>query len=110
MRSLLFHNNEGKYNFYDGINTTIHKCLLPDYVEESIIINTLGDATINIDSNFSCSYNNIIIRSNNINISNKYIYDYLCNNIDKLNKCYKGYAIRRLDKDDLANLEIEFNT
>ena len=73
MRSLLFHNYQGKYNYYDGINTTIHKCSLPDYVEESIIINTLGDATVNIDSNFSCSYNNIIIRSNNINISNKYI-------------------------------------
>jgi type I restriction enzyme S subunit len=95
----------GKYKFYTS-STNIKYCDDFDYNNECIIIGDGGNANIYIDTHFSCSDHNHIIKSNNETMNNKYMYYYLLVNIDILNNGFKGTTIKNLSKDYLTNLQI----
>ena len=73
-RNAKFGNDTGLYIFYTS--SFNHKyCDTYDYEDELIIIGTGGPANIKIDKKFSCSADNLILKSNNI--KNYYLYYYL---------------------------------
>jgi restriction endonuclease S subunit len=100
-RNASFGQHEGKYNFYTS-SDKIQKCDIADYNEESIIIGSGGVANIKIDNNFSCSADNFIIKSE----YNKYIYNYLKENIKLLSNGFTGSTLKHISKKYLENLEI----
>ena len=95
-----------KYNFYCSSDTKILKFDEADYTDECLIIGTGGQANIKIDSNFSCSGDNFIVRSNSSDVINKYIYYYIKRHIDKVNKLFSGMTIKHLSKTSLQEFEI----
>jgi type I restriction-modification system DNA methylase subunit len=100
-RNASFGKTEGLYNFYTS-SDSVKKCDNADYNEESIIIGTGGVANIKIDNKFSCSADNMIIKSN-ICI---YIYNIIKSNIYLLTNGFYGSTIKHLSKDYLQQLEI----
>jgi type I restriction enzyme S subunit len=100
-RNASFGKDTGLYNFHSS-SYNIKKCDEADYEEECIIIGTGGVANIKIDKNFSCSADNILIKSN----SNSYIYYLLLGNIKLLSDGFNGSTIKHLSKDYLKELEI----
>jgi type I restriction enzyme S subunit len=97
---------EGLYNFYPSSQNKILKCDKYDYEDECIIIGTGGSANIKFDSKFSCTSHNTIIKSKNKNISTKYIYYYLINNIDIMQYGFNGSCLQNLSIDYIKNIEI----
>jgi len=96
---------EGPYPFYTS-SSTIKRCNIVDYKEESIIIGDGGKANIYIDSNFSCSDHNHIIKVKTDIISNRYLKYYLQVNIHLLENGFKGATIKNLSKSHIENLKI----
>ena len=92
---------EGSYNFYTS-SKKIKKSNYNDYKEECLIIGTGGTANIKIDTMFSCSADNFIIKSK----MNKYIYYYLDFNIWILEKGFRGSGLKHISKEYLNNIKI----
>jgi len=91
----------GKYNFYTSSNK-VQKCDIADYAEECLIIGSGGVANIKIDNIFSCSADNIILKS----LSNKYLYNLLKGNMNLLSDGFNGSTLKHLSKDYLTNLKV----
>ena len=100
-RPASFGQSEGKYNFYTS-SDKIKKCDCADYKEECIIVGTGGVANIKLDSNFSCSTDNIILSSK----YNNYIYYLLKNNMNLLSYGFNGSTLGHISIEYLKNLEI----
>jgi type I restriction enzyme S subunit len=100
-----FGNISGEYPFYTSSSELTKFCDECDYVEESIIIGTGGNANIKIAKNFSCSADNIIIKTNP-DINTKYLYYYLFVNINILEDLFHGTTIKHISKSDFENLQI----
>jgi type I restriction-modification system DNA methylase subunit len=98
-------NSKGKYNFYTSSKDLKKYCDECDYKDECIIIGTGGNANIKISSNFSCSTDNIILKTNE-EVNNKYLYYYLSVNIDILENLFHGNTIKHLSKSDLDQIKI----
>lgn len=96
---------KGKYSFYTS-GETIKRCDDNDYKDECIIIGDGGCANIYIDSNFSCSDHNYILKSISDKINNKYVYYYFLTNIDILENGFKGSTIKNLSKNYINDIEI----
>ena len=97
----------GKYNFYGSSDIIIKRCDTADYKEEYIILGTGGQANIKIDYNFSCSSDNILIKSKDNNkLINFYIYYYLTFNKQILQDKFKGAMIKHLTKERLEEIQI----
>jgi type I restriction-modification system DNA methylase subunit len=96
-----FGQSEGKYNFYTS-SDKVKKCDCADYKEECIIVGTGGVANIKLDSNFSCSTDNIILSSK----YNNYIYYLLKNNMNLLSYGFNGSTLGHISIEYLKNLEI----
>ncbi len=92
---------EGKYNFYTS-SDKVQKCDIADYNEESLIIGSGGVANIKIDNVFSCSADNILLKSNN----NKYLYYLIKGNMNFLMDGFTGSTLKHLSKSYLQNLKI----
>lgn len=97
--------DDGLYNFYTSSNI-IKKSNHNDYNEETLIIGSGGNGSIFLDSNFSCSSHNFLLKNKNDNISLKYIYYYLKINFKSLQELFKGQALKNLSQSDLLNYEI----
>ena len=104
-RKASFGKSEGPYPFYTS-SSTIKRCNLVDYKDESIIIGDGGNANIYIDSNFSCSDHNHIIKVKTDIINNKFLKYYLQVNIYLLENGFKGATIKNLSKSHIQNLKI----
>ena len=100
-RPASFGQDDGIYNFYTS-SEKIKKCNINDYNDECLIIGTGGNANIKISSNFSCSADNYIIKSN----YNKFIYYYLKININILNDKFKGVTIKHISKQDIEDIKL----
>jgi type I restriction-modification system DNA methylase subunit len=100
-RPASFGQDDGIYNFYTS-SEKIKKCNINDYNDECLIIGTGGNANIKISSNFSCSADNYIIKSN----YNKFIYYYLKININILEDKFKGVTIKHISKQDIEDIKI----
>lgn len=100
-RKASFGKQTGQFNFYTSSNK-IQKCDVADYKEECLIIGDGGIANIQLDSNFSCSDHNHIVKCNN----NIYVYYILCGNIKLLSDGFTGSVLKNLSKEYLKNLKI----
>jgi len=100
-RKSSFGNEIGKYNFYTSCDN-VKKCDEADYNEECLIIEYNIKASIEIDSCFSCSENNYVIKTPNA----KYIYYLFKGNMKILNDGYKGTFIKQLSKEYLSNITL----
>ena len=99
-------NETGQYNFYTS-SIISKKSDYNDYLDEIIIIGSGGNGSMFIDSNFSCSADNFLICTKNIDIFyNKYIYYYLKINFTELYKLYKGNGLKHLSQVDLLNFMV----
>ena len=96
----------GKYNFYGSSDVIIKRCDTADYKEEYIILGTGGQANVKIDCNFSCSSDNILIKSKDNRLINFYVYYYLVFNKQTLQDKFKGAMIKHLTKDRLEEILI----
>jgi type I restriction-modification system DNA methylase subunit len=101
-----FGKNEGLYNFYTSSQIKILKCDKYEYEDECIIIGTGGTANIKFDDKFSCSTDNIILKSKDENILTKYIYYYLLNNIKILQDGFNGSCLQHISKEYIKNIKI----
>lgn len=104
-RSAKFGSEKGEFIFYSSSNN-IKYCDIADYKEESIIIGTGGKANVNYGKNFSCSNHTTVISSNIENILSKYIYYYLNNNLDILERNFTGTALKNLSIIAIKNTKI----
>ena len=91
----------GKYNFYTS-SDKVQKCETADYNEECLIIGSGGVANIKIDNIFSCSADNIILKTP----YNKYFYNLMKGNMNLLSDGFTGSTLKHLSKDYLTNLKV----
>lgn len=97
---------EGKYRFYICSRDKVKYLNTADYKNESIIVGTGGIPVINIDSNFSCSADNFIIKSKFENIKNYWIYNVIKSNMNLLENGFTGTTIKHINKSYLQSIEI----
>jgi type I restriction-modification system DNA methylase subunit len=97
---------EGEYAFFSSSQEKKLFCDVPDYKEECIIVGTGGTANIKYSKMFSCSSDNFILKSNTKECLTKYIYYYLLNNINVLQKGFAGSGIQHISKDYINNIQI----
>lgn len=95
---------QGLYPFYTSSQKCNKYCDEFDYDEECLIVGTGGNANIKYSSKFSCSIDNFVIKINNV--STKYIYYYLFNNIDILQKGFIGVGLQHISKEYINNVKI----
>lgn len=100
-RNASFGNSTGQYNFYTS-SEKVQRCDVADYSEECLIIGSGGVANIKMDANFSCSADNILLKSE----YNHYLYSFLKGNIKMLSDGFTGSTLKHLSKDYIKNLQI----
>ena len=92
---------EGKYNFYTS-SDKVKKCDIADYNTECLIIGSGGVANIKIDSNFSCSTDNFILKT----VYNTYLFSFIKGNMSILSDGFIGSTLKHISKDYLINIKI----
>ena len=100
-RNASFGQSTGQYNFYTS-SEKVQKCDVVDYNEECLIIGSGGVANIKIDNNFSCSADNLIIKTK----YNSYLYNIIKGNMKLISDGYTGSTLKHLSKEYLKNLQI----
>jgi type I restriction-modification system DNA methylase subunit len=100
-RHASFGSSTGQYNFYTS-SDKVQKCDIADYNDECLIIGSGGVANIKIDTTFSCSADNILLKSNHT----FYLYSLLKGNMNLLSDGFTGSTLKHLSKDYLKNLNI----
>lgn len=100
-RPASFGKDTGKFNFYTS-SEKIQKCDVCDYTDESIIIGGGGNSSIHIDSNYSCSSDSLILKTE----YNMYTYYNIKTIWDILQYKMQGSTIKHVTKKLLENLEI----
>ena len=107
-RKASYGKKKGTYPFYTSSQMCSKYCNEYDYIDECLIIGTGGTANIKYDKEFSCSADNHIIKINVKQLSTKYIYYYILNNVELLQKGFKGSTIQHISKDYIKNIKIPF--
>jgi len=102
-RNASFGQSTGQYNFYTS-SEKVQKCDVVDYIDECLIIGSGGVANIKLDKNFSCSADNLLLKSK----FNYYLYSILKGNMKMLSDGFTGSTLKHLSKDYLKNLQIPF--
>ena len=100
-RNASFGQLKGKYNFYTS-SDKVQKCDIADYNEECIIIGSGGVANIKIDTIFSCSADNFILKTN----YNTYIYYLIKGNMNLLIDGFTGSTLKHISKEYLKNIQL----
>jgi type I restriction-modification system DNA methylase subunit len=100
-RNASFGTITGQYNFYTS-SDKVQKCDVADYNEECLIIGSGGVANIKIDNCFSCSADNLLLKSTN----NYYLHSLFKGNMNMLSDGFSGSVLKHLSKDYLKNLQI----
>jgi restriction endonuclease S subunit len=101
-RNASFGQTTGQYNFYTS-SEKVQKCDLADYNEECLIIGTGGSANIKIDNIFSCSADNLILKTKN----NRYLYYIFKGNMNLLIDGFTGSVLKHISKDYLSKIKIK---
>ena len=102
-------NSEGKYKFHTGGVRTDLYVDTPDYKEYYIIQNRTngsGKCNLFLDNNFSLATQTIAYKAINGDITTKYIYYYLQNNIVTLEQGYVGANHKNISKEYVSNIQI----
>jgi restriction endonuclease S subunit len=104
-RSAKYGNKEGLYPFYTSSQICSKYCDSYDYCDECLIIGSGGNANIKYNKEFSCSADNFIVKLNN-GIITKYVYYYLLDNINILQKGFIGSGLKHISKEYIKNIKI----
>jgi len=101
-RKASFGQPTGIYNFYTS-SDKVQKCNVADYNEECLIIGSGGIANLKIDNNFSCSTDNLLLKTKHL----KYVYNLFKGNMNLLSDGFTGSTLlKHISKDYLQNLQI----
>lgn len=101
-RNASFGQPTGIYNFYTS-SDKVQKCNVADYTDECLIIGSGGVANIKIDKHFSCSGDNLLLKTKHI----KYLYNLFRGNMNLLSDGFTGSTLlKHISKDYLQNLQI----
>jgi type I restriction-modification system DNA methylase subunit len=104
-RQASYGEKDGQYAFYTSSQTCSKYCHVYDYEEECLIIGTGGTANVKYGKQFSCSTDNFVISMKG-DISTKYVYYYLLNNLEVLQRGFVGIGIQHLSKEYLSEIKI----
>lgn len=104
-RKASYGKKQGPYPFYTSSQICSKYCDECDYKTECLIIGTGGDANVKYGTNFSCSTDNFVIKIAD-HINAKYIYYYLLNNTDLLQKGFVGVGLKHISKEYVKNIKI----
>jgi len=104
-RKASYGEKQGQYPFYTSSQTCCKYCDEYDYEDECLIIGTGGKANIKYSSKFSCSTDNFVIKINSGQLV-KYVYYYLSNNIEVLQKGFVGVGLQHISKKYIRNIKI----
>jgi type I restriction-modification system DNA methylase subunit len=100
-RNASFGNVSGKFNFYTS-SEKVQKCDEADYKEECLIIGSGGIANIKLDNHFSCSADNLLLKST----YNLYLYSLFIGRMKLLSDGFNGSTLKHLSLEYLKNLRI----
>lgn len=106
-RAASYGEKDGKYNFYTSSNT-VQRCDEADYNDEHILIGTGGNSSIHIDRMFSCSGDNLILRSETHNMT--VIYYSILMRWEKLLSNMHGSTIKHVTKSMLSDFKVRIPT
>src|SRR5579875_663865 len=95
----------GFYPFFCS-GKKIKYCDSYDYDCESIIIGNGGTANINYGTKFSCSDHTHVLTSKYQDVLIKFLYYYLKNHIDILQRGFCGTGIKNISKEYIENIEV----
>jgi hypothetical protein len=104
-RTAAFGQAAGQYNFYTS-SDRVQKCDVADYADECLILGSGGVANIKIDANFSCSADNILLKSQH----GAYIYSFLKGNMHLLIDGFTGSTLKHLSKTYVQNIQVAIPT
>jgi restriction endonuclease S subunit len=104
-RQASYGQDTGKFPFYTSSQILNKYSSSSDYKDLCLIIGTGGNANIKINSNFSCSTDNFILKTNN-DILTKYLYYYLYISIEILQNKFYGATIKHISKLTIENIKI----
>ena len=104
-RAAAYGTSSGAYPFFTSSQKCNKFCNEADYKLESLIIGTGGSANIKYSSGFSCSADNIIVVIKPDHVA-KFVYYYLLNNIEILQKGFVGSALKHVSKDYIKGILI----
>lgn len=100
---------EGKYKFLTCSVMGHRYGDIYDYEDEALIINSIngsGKCMIYIAEKYSLTNNNIHFKAKNNLVINRYLYYYLLNNIDKLERGFSGCQQKKISNEYLLNIKI----
>jgi type I restriction-modification system DNA methylase subunit len=100
-RNASFGQATGICNFYTS-SDKVQRCDVVDYNEECLIIGSGGVANIKIDNSFSCSADNLILKTQ----YNVYFYNLFKGNMNLLTYGFNGSTLKHLSKDYLKDLKV----
>lgn len=99
--------SEGKYPFYTSSNTLSRYLDYYEIEEESIILGTGGNASVHYcEGKFSVSTDCYVIQPKIDDVSTKYVYYYLSDNIYILEQGFKGAGLKHISKKYLQDIKI----
>lgn len=104
-RKASYGEEQGQYRFYTS-SIKSKKCNTADYNEEALIIGTGGNANIKYDCLFSCSTDNFVLANKKDNVSLKFVFYYLKNNMYIIESGFSGSTIKHISKKYIQNIEI----
>lgn len=102
-RPASFENKNGAINFYKS-SFEIYKCDSSDFDTEALIIGDGGSANLHyVNGKFSASDHTYIFKPQNNQISLRYIYFVIRNNLEILQAGFKGIALQNIAKKFIEN-------
>lgn len=106
-RQASYGNPTGKYPFFKSSSKITSYVDDADYKEECLIIGDGGEPNVNYSIEFSASDHCYIIKNkDNTALYLKYVYYYLLNNLEMMEKLYTGVGIKNISKINIKNIEI----
>ena len=104
-RQASYGEKDGQYPFYSSSKTRNKFCDMYDYEEECLIIGTGGSANIKYGKRFSCSDHNLVVTVKP-GVSTKYVYYYLLNNLEILQRGFVGLGLQNISKKYVSAVRI----
>jgi type I restriction-modification system DNA methylase subunit len=96
---------EGKYPFFTSSMKLKYYVDEPDFIDESLIIGTGGNANINYGINFSASNDCFVLSNPKNDVYVKYCYYYIYSNLNIIEKAFKGLGMQHISKEFIQELE-----
>lgn len=99
--------DEGRYQFYTSSQVLSKWINTEQYFDEALVLGTGGNPSIHyVNEPFSTSTDCIVAIKRDKDVSTKFIYYYLSENIQMLERGFKGAGLKHISKSYIEELEI----